>query len=309
MPASSLQKINRRIYQTLPQELANQFRSRSIGLDDGTIAHAVEGGNGKPLVLLHGYPQSWRVWHRVMPTLVQNHHVIALDLPGLAGSDSLSIPHTTVNVARWVSQVLKKVGVSEAVQMVGHDLGAWVGIAYASDAPDALEQLVLLDSALPGVTPDSFFQLRHESPMWHFHVHANRAAVDFLLKGREHDYITWFMKRRRLNALGLLDEHIDYYAKMYAEPHISDSGFDYYRCLLVSAQQVRASLSEKTFLKPTLVLGGESARGKAMLEEAKLLLPNATGGKLNGVIMRCGHYIPEEAPEQLLHELSSFLNT
>ncbi len=112
--------------------------------------HYVTGGTGEPLVLLHGWPQSWYEWRGLMPALAQRYTVYALDLPGLGDSEGVPPGYDKVTLARFThGLVADQLGLRD-INLVGHDLGAGVGFSYAAQYPDEVARYAHLDYSLPG---------------------------------------------------------------------------------------------------------------------------------------------------------------
>lgn len=111
----------------------------------GVATHIMEGGDGPPMVLLHGQGEYWAVWLAVLPDLVKTHRVIAVDLPG--HGDSLDIQGTLDDdtVLRWVDELIDTTCDTPPV-LVGHLLGGSIAARYAVKHPDRLAQLVLVDT-------------------------------------------------------------------------------------------------------------------------------------------------------------------
>jgi pimeloyl-ACP methyl ester carboxylesterase len=121
---------------------------------NGINLHYVTGGQGEPVVLLHGFPQTWYEWHRIMPQLGERYTVIAPDLRGGGLSDK-PVPASGYDkklLAEDIHQLVQQLGHSR-VRLVGHDIGLMVAYAYASLYPGEVDQLVVLDAPLPGIEP------------------------------------------------------------------------------------------------------------------------------------------------------------
>lgn len=119
---------------------------------NGTRLHYVIGGEGAPLVLLPGWPQTWWQFHKIMPTLAKSYRVIAVDLRGMGGSSKPPAGYDKKNMAKDIRELVQKLGYDK-VHMAGHDIGAMVAFSYAANYPEATTKLALLD--VPH--PDDFF--------------------------------------------------------------------------------------------------------------------------------------------------------
>ncbi len=114
--------------------------------------HSLEpgAGNGTPVVLLHGYTETSRVWRPLTDTLGEGRVVIAPDLPGVGDSGMLDKGYDKATVARDIHALVRKLGFCK-VNLVGHDLGLMVACAYAAQYPHEVDGVVFMDALLPGI--------------------------------------------------------------------------------------------------------------------------------------------------------------
>jgi pimeloyl-ACP methyl ester carboxylesterase len=110
-------------------KFTNTFRHEFADVD-GVKMHYVTGGKGSPVVLLHGWPQTWYGWWPVLPALAEHHTVYAVDLPGLGDSTGSPAGYDKATLARYVHTLIaERLGV-RAAAVVGHDLGAYLALFY-----------------------------------------------------------------------------------------------------------------------------------------------------------------------------------
>ena len=141
-----------------------QFKVRTIPVDGSTI-HVTVGGNGPPVLLLHGYAETSRMWQSLAAVLAPRLTVIAPDLPGIGDS---SIPKSGIDMttsAKRIHEAVRALGYTK-VRVVGHDIGLMVAYAYAALYPQEVEKLVLMDAFLPGV--DGWEPVYNSPGIWHF---------------------------------------------------------------------------------------------------------------------------------------------
>ena len=122
----------------------------------GVRLHFVEGGSGAPILLLPGWPESWYAWRYVMPLLAKaGRRVIALDPRGMGDSDRPASGYDMRTVAAELHGVVEalRLTANGPVDIVGHDLGTWIGYAYAAEWPGDVKRLAVFDALLPGITP------------------------------------------------------------------------------------------------------------------------------------------------------------
>jgi pimeloyl-ACP methyl ester carboxylesterase len=127
------------------------FTSRYI--DTGQLRmHAVIGGQGPPLLLVHGWPQTWYAWRLLMPTLARDFQVIAVDQRGIGLTDKPPGGYDTATLAGDLAALMDALG-HQQFAMYGTDVGLPIAYALAADHRDRVKRLVVSEAPLPGVTP------------------------------------------------------------------------------------------------------------------------------------------------------------
>jgi pimeloyl-ACP methyl ester carboxylesterase len=135
----------------LPEGFTDTFTSRYV--DNGELRlHAVTGGDGPPLLLVHGWPQTWYQWRLVMPTLARDLQVVAVDQRGIGLSDKPEGGYDTATLARDLVALMDALG-HRRFAVVGFDTGMLISYALAADHPDRVERLVVGEAPLPGISP------------------------------------------------------------------------------------------------------------------------------------------------------------
>lgn len=280
-----------------------QFRHGTVKVR-GTKMHYVTGGKGEPLVLVGGWPESWYAWRKVMPALAQERRVIAFDLPG-QGDSGFATSYDTQTIAAYLHEALAQLGVTQHV-LVGHDVGAWLAYAYAAEFRDATKKLVLMDAAIPGVAPDQAFMLNEvtHNKIFQFFWHAVPELPEEMTAGRERQYLAWFFKAKAAKPEAISAADLAEYARVYSQPGYMKAGFDYYRAFFTDHEQNRRSMEIKLAM-PVLTIGGDisKATGDTMLKAMQGAAMNVSGGSLTG----CGHYLPEECPQEVTQQILDFL--
>jgi pimeloyl-ACP methyl ester carboxylesterase len=273
----------------------------------GISLHAVEVGAGplhtaevaaRPLmVLASGWPQTWYSWRKIMPALAQHFHVVAVDLPGLGDSDFPAAGYDTGSISLNLDAVLHAFGARECT-LVTHDIGTWVGYAYAARRPERVRRLVLSDANIPGLAPPEVFRFAPETAtkVWHFYFNLLADLPEILILGREREFLTWLFRTKSADWATAFDPAaLDVYVQAYAAPGRWSAGLGYYRAIFDSGEQNRATAATKLAM-PVLAIGGSSGLGEAMAQTAGHVAKTVQGA----VIEHCGHYIPEERPAELL---------
>ena len=265
--------------------------------------HVVTAGAGIPVVLLHGWPQTWHEWRRVIPLLAGRFRVVVPDLPGLGDSSRPDAGYDKRTLAADLHEMCAQMQLGR-FHLVGHDWGGPTAFALACADPAQVRSLTILDVTIPGIGPD----ISQGGRRWHHAFHMTPNLPEMLVQGREREYLSWFYRSFcwQRDAIGAAD--IDEYVRCYARPGAMRAGFEYYRSLPRDAADNRAILESGFRLAmPVLALGGARAeargRGLEPLESLRAIASNVQGGALQD----CGHFIPEEQPEALVERLLAFL--
>ena len=264
--------------------------------------HYVTAGAGFPVVLLHGWPQSWYAWRHVLPELATKYRVIAPDLRGLGDSSRPLEGYDKKTIARDIWRLLHDhLGLKELF-LVGHDWGGPTAYALSAAHPEAVRKLAVLDVTIPGDGSTNFSQ---GGRRWHHAFHQTADLPEALIAGREDIYFSWFYRNwgHHPNVLSAAD--ITEYLRVYSQPGALRAGFSYYRNLARDIADNEAIAKTFKLPMPVLALGGNNAWGRRMevLESLQRVASNVRGG----VIDHCGHWMPEEQPQVLLQHLLPFL--
>ncbi len=264
--------------------------------------HYVTAGSGFPIVLLHGWPQTWHEWRHIIPTLAKTHQVIAPDLRGLGDSSRPATGYDKATIANDIWRLLHQaLGISE-FYLVGHDWGGPTAYALAAAHPESVKKLAILDVTIPG---DGSPNISQGGRRWHHAFHQTLDLPEALVTGREDIYLGWFY--RNYGARPLPDDDIAEYLRTYRQPGALRAGFAYYRAIPQDIADNAAIVASGFRLPmPVLALGGDRAwgRGPEVVESLTRLATNVQGG----VIENCGHWMPEEQPEELLRHLLRFFS-
>lgn len=270
----------------------------------GVRIHYVTAGEGAPVVMLHGWPQTWYEWRRVMPLLADSFAMVAPDLRGLGDSSRPSSGYDKKTVANDVWKLMRDHLGHQRFAVVGHDWGAPVAFRLAADHADAVTHLVLLDVPVPGDRPAG--AALGGTPRWHHLFNQVPDLPEALTTGRERTFLEFFFMNGTDQAGTFSDEDIREYVRTYSQPGAMRAGFNFYRAMHQDVADNRATFETGFKLPmPTLGLGGGGSRGRGELvvESLRRVALKAEGGAIAG----CGHFIPEEKPAELAERLRAFL--
>ncbi|MSQ55216.1 MAG: alpha/beta hydrolase [Betaproteobacteria bacterium] len=261
--------------------------------------HVVTTGTGVPVVLLHGWPQTWHEWRKVMPLLAGRHRLVVPDLPGLGDSSRPPDGYDKKSIAADLAEMCEQLQL-DRFHLVGHDWGGPTAFALACARPASVRTLAILDVTIPGIGPD----LSQGGRRWHHAFHMTPDLPEILVQGRERDYLGWFYREFCWQRGAIENTDADEYVRCYSRPGALRAGFEYYRSIPRDQADNRAILESGFRLPmPVLALGGARAeargRGEEPLESLRAIATNVQGGALPD----CGHFIPEEQPALLAERL------
>ena len=264
--------------------------------------HYLSAGQGAPLVLLHGWPQTCFAWRKIVPALAKRFRVIAPDLRGLGDSSRPQDGFDKQTVARDIAQLLRSgLGIASA-HVVGHDWGGPVAFALAAFHAGLVSRLVMLDAAVPGDGSGTFSQ---QGRRWHHAFHQTPELPERLIAGREEIYCRWFYEHYGHIPGAISEADIAEYMRTYGNAETTRTGLAYYRALDADVAANARWLQDDRLGMPVLAIGGAKAFGRG--EETLASLRRVATDVRGGVMHDCGHWIAEEQPERLTAELLHFL--
>jgi pimeloyl-ACP methyl ester carboxylesterase len=280
----------------VPPPVAAESRFADV---NGTRLHYLAAGRGEPVFLLHGYAQTSHMWRPLIAELARTRAVIAPDLRGIGQSAKPARGYDKKTMAHDVQALAASLG-HRRVRLVGHDIGLMVAYAYAAQFPAEVERIALMDAFLPGVGEWKTVWLLRD--LWHFHFYGEVPLQ--LVAGRERIYFEHFWNdfaADRARSVPEADRRL--YAAAYAEPGGMRAGFEIFRAFEQDAADF-AKFAKTKLPMLMLVLTGEKASGEFLIQQGRLV-----ADKVEGVVIKgAGHWLMEEAPDQVIPKLVAFLS-
>jgi pimeloyl-ACP methyl ester carboxylesterase len=281
--------------------MSTTLHHTQVPISDGTI-HVVESGpvSADPIIFLHGWPEDWSAWTRIMELAGDEYRCIALDLPGVGDSRLVSPRGDKFYLAGLIHELMTALDLKN-VTLVGHDAGGMVAFAYLKRFLN-LRSAVIMDTVIPGIPP--WESVLANPYIWHFAFHAIPALPEKLVQNNVRAYFDYFYDAISANPEAIPGPARNRYAASYTDPAALTQGFEFYRAFRTDASDNNRSTAE--IFTPTLYLRGGSEGGN--LADYATGLRNAGLTNLNtGTIDGAGHFAPEEAPKQIWKAITSHL--
>jgi haloacetate dehalogenase len=277
---------------------------------DGVRLHARRGGEGPPLLLLHGHPQTHAMWHRVAPALAAHFTVVAADLRGYGDSARLppDVAHLIYSkraMAQDMIGLMRGFGF-ERFALLAHDRGARVAHRLALDRPRAVNRLMLLDIA-PTLAMYRGTDEAFARAYWHWFFLIQPAPLpERLIEADPVAYLRDLMGRRPAGLAAFAPEALAEYERCIAIPGTAASMCEDYRASAgIDLELDRADQAAgRRLAMPLRVLWG--AQGVVGRCFDVMRLWRDVADDVGGAALDCGHYIAEETPDALLAEAFDF---
>ena len=285
----------------LPAGFTDTFTSRYV--DTGELRlHAVTGGQGPPLLLIHGWPQTWYAWRMLMPTLARDFSVVAVDQRGIGLSDKPQNGYDTATLANDLVKLMDALG-HQRFALYGTDVGMPIAYALAADHPDRVDRLVVSEAPLPGISPSPplFLPPHLNAVLWHLAFNQLPKINEQLVAGREEIFFGAEFDASA-GTHKLPDATVTYYIDTLKDPDHLRGSFEFYRAIPTTTAQNEERKTRRLTLS-VLAIGGAESSGEGPGNTMKLVADDVQ----TMVLTSSGHWVAEQAPEQLLAALTAFL--
>jgi|KBSSwiStaDraftv2_1062776.scaffolds.fasta_scaffold65398_3 pimeloyl-ACP methyl ester carboxylesterase len=294
----------------LPPGFGKTFSSRFVDAG-GLRQHIVIGGDGPPLLLVHGWPENWYQYRALMPALARDFTVIAVDQRGMGLTEKAERGYDSATLANDLVALMDALGY-ERFSVVGLDTGMVIGYALAADHPERVARLVVGEAPLPGVTnpplpaatnpPLPLFLPGPAVPrLWHLTFNRLDGFNERLVRGREDLFFGFIFDAEA--TVKLPDDAVRYYADGFASsPAALRGSFGFYRAWDATSAQNQDRAATKLTM-PVLAIGG----GTSSMDAPEVVMKAVANDVRGLVIPGAGHFLAEEAPGPMLAALTGFM--
>jgi len=278
------------------------FESRYAAVNH-TRLHYVIGGQGEPLLLLPGYPETWWAYHKVMPLLAEKYQVIVVEMRGMGKSDKPLQGYEKKNMAQDIEALVQHLGL-DRVYIGGHDIGAHVAFSFACNYPHKTTKLIMLDTPHPDAGMYHLPMLpipggNYTYPWW-LAFNQVKELPEQILEGRMDIVIHWLFNQLTVNKEAVSDFDLSLYTEAYNSKDAIRAANAWYQAF---GQDIEDRKNYANLSMPVLGIGGSG------YEILKASLAPAAENVTFVHIQHCGHFILAEKPREVVAELLSFLAT
>lgn len=266
----------------------------------GTNFHYVSAGNaGSPILLVHGWPETWWTFHKVIPALAKSHRVFAVDLRGFGASDIAQPGDSSATMAEDLHALIAHLG-HGPVHLAAQDFSGPLAFRLAATQPQDLLSFIAVETGLPGFGLET---LANPIIAWYFGTLAKKGAAERFFKGRETELLTEFIftpPTTISTAIGAVD--IAEFVRGYARTGGWNGAQAIYNSNLREVEEYKALVAANPLAMPALAIDQNGSNFTALS-----FAPAAPGKLRTQTIADTGHYIAMEAPATLASAMLAFI--
>ncbi|WP_066585193.1 alpha/beta fold hydrolase [Cellulomonas timonensis] len=270
---------------------------------NGTSLHYVSAGeSGSPILLVHGFPETWWAFHRLIPLLASRHRVFAVDLRGFGDSAPAGDDHNSATASEDLRQLIRHLDVGP-VHLVAQDISGGAAFRLAAGRPADVASLTAIEMGLAGFGLEGFADVTHGGS-WHIGVLAAPGIAELLFAGRERALLgDWAFPSMTAVDGAVTDDDVTEFARAYSRPRGWDGAAGLYRSMLAEGDELRALAAAQPLDLPILAVGGF---GGPFTEGT---VRQVSTGDVESVLLDgVGHYVALEAPQALAAAMLQFLD-
>ncbi len=276
---------------------------RSTVRANGIRMNVWTGGEGPTLVLLHGYPQTGQMWHKVSPTLMKRFNLIIPDLRGYGDSEKARSGFDKKTMAKDIACLASELG-HETFFLMGHDRGARVAHRLALDFPERVEKLIVLD-IVPTHTIFSRTGRELAAAYWHWFYFQAPDLPEIMIRNSAEPFLQTMFRSLSWRPDAIDDLLFAEYLRAFTLPGTIRCGLEDYRAAAtIDYEDDERDLGTKLSC-PVYTIWGQFGKMESLFDVVDTWKEKADN--VMGKSLPCGHFIPEEAPDELLSEIVPFL--
>ncbi|KOY14403.1 alpha/beta fold hydrolase [Paenibacillus xylanivorans] len=271
---------------------------------NGTMIHYVSAGtSGSPILLVHGFPETWWTFHKLIPLLALQHRVFAVDLRGFGDSSNAEVDYDSTTSAEDLHLLIKQLDVGP-VHLTGQDISGATVFRLAATYPEDVRSFTAIEMGLPGFGLEGLGDITHGGS-WHIGVLATPGIPEMLLAGREREFLgNWAFPAMTAVQGAIADTDIDEFVRTYSRPNGWRGAIGLYQSMLNEGDSIKELAETSPLTMPVLAIGAGGGPFTAGTV-SQITIHGIKSVQLEGV----GHYAALEAPEALSGVLLDFLKS
>src|SRR6266567_6509712 len=265
-----------------------------------TLHYSAAGTAGSPILLVHGFPETWRAFRKLIPLLAAHHRVFAVDLRGFGDSDTAPGDYDSTTSAEDLHQLIAHLGVGP-VHLTGQDISGATVFRLATTRPEDVLSFTAIEMGLAGFGLEMLADITHGGA-WHIGVLAAPGIPEMLLTGREREFLGRFAFPAMSATPGAItDADIDEFVRTYSRPGGWRGAIGLYQSMLQEGPEIKDLAETHGLTVPVLAVGvgGGPFTAGTMSQAAP---GEVSSVSLDGV----GHYAAMEAPDELAKAILGF---
>jgi pimeloyl-ACP methyl ester carboxylesterase len=287
--------------QSTPATIA-EVEHRNASVNGTTLHYVSAGADGSPVLLVHGFPESWWAFHKLIPLLAKTHRVFAVDLRGFGDSDNKPGNYDSATTAEDLHQLIQTIGLG-AVHLAGQDIAGGTVFRLAATHPNDVASFTAIEMGLAGFGLESFGDITHGGS-WHIGVLAAPGIAEMLFSGRERDVLgQWAFPAMTAVDGAISEDDVNEFVRVYSRADGWRGPIGLYQSMLAEGAELKALAASDPLTMPALAVGafGGPFTVRTLSQVAQ---GEVASVQLDGV----GHYVAMEAPEALADAILSFIS-
>lgn len=269
---------------------------------NGATIHYVSAGTaGTPILLVHGFPETWWAFHKLIPLLAEKHRVFAVDLRGFGDSSNAEGDYDSATSAEDLHLLIGQLAAGP-VHLTGQDISGATVFRLAATHPEDVRSFTAIEMGLAGFGLEGLGDITHGGS-WHIGVMAAPGIPEMLLVGREREFLgDWAFPSMTAVQGSIADADIDEFVRTYSRPGGWRGAIGLYRSMLTEGDGIKALAETNPLTMPVLAVGA----GGGPFTEATV--SQVTAGRVESVQLDgVGHYAALEAPAALAKAILDFV--
>jgi len=266
----------------------------------GTSVHAAIAGNRdrQAIIFLHGYPQNWKAFERVMKRLKEDWYVVAIDLPGIGGSGAIQSADKR-SIALVINELIDAMSLKQVV-LAGHDIGGMITYSFLRLFPEKLFKAVIMNTVLPAIAP--WEEVKRNPYIWHFALYAVPSLPEAVFTGKQEILFDYFYNTLSAEQKAITKDNRAAYSAAYSDPASLKTSFDWYRAF---PQDEKDNACHMSIDVPVLYIRGDKDVGD-INKYVSGLKQSGLNNISSHLISDCGHFAADEQPEAVVGAIRDF---